>query len=76
MRKTLFTVAALASGLFLSSQALADVTEVDESAINTPADALQALKEGNQRFLSGNTLNQDWKAQIDKTPQWRDVLSR
>lgn len=67
MRKTLFTVAALASGLFLSSQALADVTEVDESAITTPEEALQALKDGNQRFLSGNTLNQDWKAQIDKT---------
>lgn len=45
----------------------ADTEEVDESVIQTPMQALAALKEGNERFLSGNTLNQDFKAQIEKT---------
>ena len=34
---------------------------MDESEITTPAEALAALKAGNERFLSGNTLKQDFK---------------
>ena len=41
--------------------------EVDESKIQTPQDALEALKAGNQRFVSGATLDQDFKKQIEKT---------
>ncbi len=62
-----FSVAAMASALALSASAFADAQSVDESAITTPEEALQALKDGNQRFLSGDTLNQDWKAQIKQT---------
>jgi carbonic anhydrase len=63
-----FPIVSLAGALALSANVFADAHDsVDESAINTPAEALQALKDGNQRFLSGNTLNQDWKAQIEAT---------
>ena len=41
--------------------------EVDEKAITTPQQALDALIAGNERFVSGNTLNQDFAAQIKKT---------
>ena len=41
--------------------------EVDEQRITTPAEALDALKAGNQRFLAGKPLKQDFSAQIEKT---------
>ncbi len=41
--------------------------EVDESKIATPDDALAALIAGNERFVSGNPLNQDFARQIEKT---------
>ena len=63
-----FPVAALASTLALSASAFADDhASVDETAIGTPDEAIQALKDGNLRFVSGDVLNQDFKAQIDAT---------
>lgn len=57
-----------AMSIFLiMSVANASETEVDETAIKTPEQAMQALIDGNERFLSGNTLNQDFAAQIEKT---------
>jgi carbonic anhydrase len=41
--------------------------EVDESKITTPDEAIAALVAGNERFVTGNTLNQDFAKQIDKT---------
>ena len=55
----------LSVALFLSTSAFG--YEVDEAKIKTPQDALNALIEGNERFVSGNTLNQDFKKQIEKT---------
>lgn len=40
---------------------------VDESEITTPDAAIAALKAGNERFVSGNTLDQDFSAQIEAT---------
>ncbi len=58
--------AALVMSLALSMNLHAGES-VDESAITTPEAALQALKDGNERFLSGNTLDQDFAAQIAAT---------
>ncbi|MEO1246912.1 MAG: carbonic anhydrase family protein [Pseudomonadota bacterium] len=58
--------AILASALLLIT-ASAFAFEVDESKITTPDEALAALKAGNERFTSGNTLNQDFAKQIEKT---------
>jgi carbonic anhydrase len=41
--------------------------EVDESKISTPDEAVAALMAGNERFVTGNTLNQDFGKQIAKT---------
>jgi carbonic anhydrase len=41
--------------------------EVDESLITTPDEAIAALKAGNERFMKGNTLKQDFHAQIEAT---------
>lgn len=41
--------------------------EVDESRVTTPAEALSELMAGNERFLSGNTINHDLRRQIEKT---------
>ncbi len=43
--------------------------EVDESKITTPDEALAALTAGNERFVSGNPLNQDFSRQIAKTSE-------
>ena len=43
--------------------------EVDESKITTPDEALAALTAGNERFVSGNALNQDFSKQIAKTTE-------
>ena len=53
--------------LYLFAASAAFAYEVDEAKIKTPQDALQALIDGNERFVSGNTLNQDFKRQIEKT---------
>jgi carbonic anhydrase len=62
-----FPAAALTSALVLSANVSADDHSVDEAAIKTPDQAIQALKDGNLRFVSGNVLNQDFKAQIEAT---------
>lgn len=41
--------------------------EVDESRISTPAEALAALMAGNERFLTGETINHDFRRQIEQT---------
>ena len=41
--------------------------EVDESKITSPQAALDALKAGNERFVSGDVINQDFARQIEKT---------
>jgi carbonic anhydrase len=43
--------------------------EVDESKITTPDEALAALTAGNERFVSGKPLNQDFSRQIAKTSE-------
>jgi len=40
---------------------------VDESKITTPDEAISALKAGNERFVSGNTITQDFARQIKDT---------
>ncbi len=63
-----FPVAAMTSALVLSASVFAhDHSSVDETAITTPDEAIQALKDGNLRFVSGDVLNQDFKAQIEAT---------
>lgn len=57
--------AAMALGLVLSGSAWA--YGVDESKVTTPDEALAALKAGNERFLTGSTLNQDFGKQIGDT---------
>ncbi|MEO1585463.1 MAG: carbonic anhydrase family protein [Planctomycetota bacterium] len=44
-----------------------DVVTADEQAAMTPAEVLADLKAGNQRFVSGNSTNQDWLAQAATT---------
>ncbi len=51
--------------LFVMSSAMA--FEVDESKITTPQQALDALKSGNERFVTGDVINQDFEKQIAKT---------
>lgn len=41
--------------------------QVDETAIATPDQALAALIAGNERFVSGRTLSQDYLEQVDQT---------
>lgn len=41
--------------------------EVDESKIKTPDEALEALIDGNKRFVDGKPLRQDFERQIAKT---------
>ena len=53
------------TSLLITSTAMA--FEVDESKITTPDEAIAALKAGNERFLSGNMINQDFGKQIEKT---------
>ncbi len=47
--------------------AIANAFEVDESEIETPDDALKALVAGNDRFVSGKPMHQDFRRQIEKT---------
>ncbi len=45
----------------------ASAFEVDESKITSPQAALDALIAGNERFVSGDVINQDFAKQIAKT---------
>lgn len=58
--------AGLLLGLAISFNAFA-AESVDETKITTPDEAIAALKAGNERFLSGEVLNQDFAAQIAAT---------
>ncbi len=60
------SAAALVLGLAISLNTNAGES-VDEAVITTPDEAIMALKAGNERFLSGNTLDQDFAAQIEAT---------
>ena len=53
------------ASLFISTIGMA--FEVDESKITTPDEAIAALKAGNERFVTGNMINQDFSKQIEKT---------
>jgi carbonic anhydrase len=53
------------ASLLISSTAMA--FEVDESKITTPDEAIAALKAGNERFVAGEMMNQDFGKQIEKT---------
>ena len=58
--------------LFLQSAQAAE--QVDEKEINTPDEALAALVAGNERFLSGDVLDQDFHARhanVDTNPDHR-----
>jgi carbonic anhydrase len=66
--KSLIRTSMLAMAVSLSAASFNVIAEeVDESKITTPAEAIAALKAGNERFTSGNVLNQDFKEQIAKT---------
>jgi carbonic anhydrase len=63
-----FPFVAMTCALVLSANVFAhDHSSVDETAITTPDEAIKALQDGNLRFVSGNVLNQDFKAQIEAT---------
>lgn len=65
MKKTLLILGiALLAQLHLPAYA---AEEVDEASISTPEEALSALKAGNDRFLTGETLRQDYLNQVSKT---------
>jgi carbonic anhydrase len=53
------------ASLFVSNMGMA--FEVDENKITTPDEAIAALKAGNDRFVTGNTIQQDFGKQIEKT---------
>jgi carbonic anhydrase len=55
------------SGSLGAADALASEYQVDETKITTPEEALQALKDGNKRFVNNEPLNQDFQRQIAET---------
>ena len=57
---------AVGLAILVSSPASAGES-VDETKISTPDEAIAALVAGNERFLSGSTLNQDFAEQIEAT---------
>lgn len=56
---------ALLLAVVLASPAFA--FEVDEASIATPQDAIDALVAGNERFVKGEPIEQDFRRQIDKS---------
>lgn len=63
---------ALATLIFsLSSHAntITDVITKERQTAKTPEIVLEKLKEGNQRFVSGNMLNRDLRAQLSKSAE-------
>lgn len=59
-------VAALAMAVQFSGSVLADAS-AEVQKITTPDEALAALVAGNERFLSGKQLRQDYLAQVEQT---------
>ncbi|MEK2690450.1 carbonic anhydrase family protein [Bdellovibrio sp. GT3] len=60
-----FTFSAYSSDSFAKDSSKKQVTK--SMAPETPEQELQALKEGNQRFVAGTLRNHDYRYQIDKT---------
>jgi carbonic anhydrase len=56
----------LSSGAVLAESASTALTQEAQAAI-TPAKALEMLKEGNERFVSGNSIEWDYLAQVKQT---------
>ena len=61
----------IAASVALPASVLADdhagVQTADSQSALTPSDALNLLKEGNERFLSGEMINRDLPAQVEAT---------
>jgi len=53
------------AGLFFSCTGMA--FEVDKGKINAPDEAIAALQAGNERFATGEMINQDFGKQIEST---------
>jgi len=60
-----WTRTAVLTGLLISSTAMA--YEVEEGKITTPDEAIAALKAGNERFVTGNMVKQDFAKQVEQT---------
>jgi carbonic anhydrase len=60
-------VPGLACVLAVAALALAQVQTKESQAATTPAAALELLKEGNARFVSGRPLTRDWSAKVIAT---------
>ncbi len=60
-----WTRTAVLAGLLISSVGMA--YEAEEGKITTPDEAIAALKAGNERFVTGNMINQDFARQIEQT---------
>jgi len=64
---TLFIAASIAIPASLLADDHAGVQTADSQSALTPGDALNLLKEGNERFLSGEMINRDLPAQVEAT---------
>ena len=66
-RHFLCAASALFSAPALAAEAVCEVFTKDRQAAVTPAAAIQVLKDGNQRFVSGTPVNCDLMAQVRGT---------
>jgi len=64
---TLLIAASIAIPASLLADDHAGVQTADSQSALTPGDALNLLKEGNERFLSGEMINRDLPAQVEAT---------
>lgn len=63
---TIATTSFLTSGAVLAESASTALTQEAQAAI-TPAKALEMLKQGNERFVSGKAIERDYLAQVKQT---------
>ena len=63
---TVATTSFLTSGAVLAESASTALTQEAQAAI-TPAKALEMLKQGNERFVSGKAIERDYLAQVKQT---------
>ena len=61
-----FIKSAALAAMLASTSAIA-FDAVDESKVKTPDEAIATLIAGNERFVSGKALNQDFAKQIEET---------
>lgn len=66
MALTIAMTGFLMSGAVLADSARTALTQVAQAPI-TPAKALEMLKQGNERFVSGNAIEPDYLAQVKQT---------